>query len=193
MTSRPPTHPWVEQPSDRHALEAAAQGFRDQTLKQVKYVFPATRSSLDPYRKGGVDEIDFAVDFVTEDGSVFRAAWHMFDIEQGLLFGPASVTQPWKTAVVASDVSDHERWRPLVGKRVQAVGLAWQVPEEGASESVWAVRIELEERKIVVVALGTIANVPQPVYQPDAVVVIFDEEVARSYVIPASSTSALGT
>lgn len=193
MNRSVPAQPWVDKPGDRSALEAAAQRFRGQTLARVKYLSAAGECAVSPHRRGVVEEIDFGVEFVTSEGIVFRAAWQMHDVEQGLLFGPAPTERPWPSPVTASDVSGSEHWRALIDKRVREVVLAWHVAEEGASESVWAVRIQLDEGLSIVVALGTVLNGPPIAYMPNAVVVIFDETMARCYTIPTSSTSALGT
>lgn len=181
--------PWIEDNASLWTLETLAQQLEGETLTGVEYLFPSSRSSCSPYRRGPIDEVDLGVDLFTAGGSIFRAAWEMLGVDQGLLFAPRSEHGDWAMSVRSADVSDYEGWRPLIGRRIATVNLAWQLPEEGAGESVWAVSIDLADGDTVVLALGTILGAAGLTYQPDAVVVIFDREVARGYQIPASSTA----
>jgi hypothetical protein len=75
---------------------------------------------------------------------------------------------------------------------VNEVAVAWQVPNDGCPNTLWAVRLSLSEGSTIVVALGEIeGDIVQ--YQPDALVVLFDEAAARAYQPLASAETAFGT
>ena len=79
-----------------------------------------------------------------------------------------------------TDVTIVEQWRSLVGRVVEEVAAAWHVPNEGCPKTLWAIRLTLSGAFSVAIGLGEIRNEALQ-YQPDALVVIFDETIARAY------------
>ncbi|GAA2003238.1 hypothetical protein GCM10009799_32970 [Nocardiopsis rhodophaea] len=83
-----------------------------------------------------------------------------------------------------------EQWRPLLGQTVIHVGLATHVAEDGCAPTYWSLRIGFDGGSAAVVALGEADEDVH--YQPDALVVLFDEDTARCYIPVSSTTSAWG-
>jgi hypothetical protein len=170
--------PWDEPDS----LLAAAGGLRGATLARVAYLYPATREDPWPYEGDAAEEIDMGVELTAADGRRFRAVWYMRSFDQGLVLAPAAAVPPATMELAAVDVSDSERWRPLIGREVTDVELYWHVPEDRARRSVWAARLAFAEGGAVTLALGRTLEADPVDYQPDAIVAIFDDELARAYV-----------
>jgi hypothetical protein len=145
-----------------------------------------------PERREGIDEVAFGVELRTREGTTFRADWRMFDIEQGLLFRPVDRPPDWPVPIVVQDVSDDRVWRDHLRRTVDRVRVAWHVPDTGAHDAIWSVALELSGDRVVVLALGSTNEKPLISYMPDAVVVVFDKEVAEAYRIAGSNTSAFG-
>ncbi len=87
-------------------------------------------------------------------------------------------------------VPDESRWRKAIGAVVTAVGVSWHQPT-GDTAAIWSVRLEFSPDLSIVVALGEWRDGAIH-YIPDQIVVIFDAEIARSYVIPAGEEPAWG-
>ena len=112
----------------------------------------------------------------------YRAVWYMRNFDQGLVLAPADAVPPATMELAVVDVSGSERWRPLIGREVTDVELYWHVPEDRAHRSVWAARLAFAGGRAVTLALGRTLEADPVDYQPDAVVAIFDDELARAYV-----------
>ena len=107
-------------------------------------------------------------------------SWERADLVEGLAVDfPESVRDLDDTATVLA--SESAQWQPCVQKRILNVHFGWQVSEVDCPESLWAVRISFETGAEVVVALGEVDADGTPAYNPDSLVVLFSESVARSY------------
>jgi hypothetical protein len=168
------TYPWDE----RAALEAAAQRLRGRTLERVAYLLPASTSTPEPRRRGAVEEADMGIELGFDGGECYRALWQQRGLDNGLAFGPADAVPAATMELVAVEASG--AWEALLGRAVTEVTLASQVPEDGAREAVWAVRLAFGERSVLL-ALGTTLEDAPVAYQPDAVVAIFDARMADAY------------
>jgi hypothetical protein len=92
--------------------------------------------------------------------------------------------------VQPSPVPDESRWRKAIGAVVTGVGVSWHQPT-GDIAAIWSVRLEFSFDPSIVVALGEWRDGAVH-YIPDQIVVIFDAEIARRYVIPAGEEPAWG-
>ena len=163
-------------------------------FSHVAYLEPATTDLTEPRTGEGFDEAGVGLEFTTSDGAVFSAVWQMEGYNEGLSFGPGDgESRHRRYALRRFDVTRSAQWQPLLGPRVTGVGVGWHVPNEGCAEAVWAVRLDLEGGRTVLVALGRSEGTGVLDYQPDEVVVVFDEELAESYRIPAQTKSAWAT
>jgi hypothetical protein len=138
-----------------------------------------------------VHEVDMDVVIALDNESAAVISWAMNGLVEGL---DLQIQRNSATDVRddETDVAANPHWRPVVGRTVDEVASAWHVPNEGCPETLWAVRLSLSGGSSVVIGLGEVEDgIVQ--YQPDALVVLFDEAVARAYQPPASRESAFGT
>jgi hypothetical protein len=92
--------------------------------------------------------------------------------------------------VTRVDVGDLGEWQPFIGKPLAVSGIATHIPDGTNRATVWSLRIAAEASSFVI-ALGEWTGT-RPEYLPDSIVAIFDEAVARAYVIPDNPVSAWG-
>ncbi|MFI5523560.1 hypothetical protein [Streptomyces platensis] len=133
-----------------------------------------------------------AVELVMDSGAALVLSWAMDGVKEGLAIefrspGEADVNLPGDPV----DVSDHVDWERFLGVSIAGISPAWHVPNEGCPEMPWAYRFEFSNESSLVIALGE-AEADGFTYMPDALVVIFEKDLAVSYKIPASGTSSYG-
>ncbi|MFF0084650.1 hypothetical protein ACFYR1_33780 [Streptomyces canus] len=133
-----------------------------------------------------------AVELVLDTGAALLLYWSMDGVNEGLAIetrdpGDVDVNLPGD----AIDVSEHVDWAGLLGASIVGINPAWHVPNEGCPEMPWAYRLEFSNNSSLVIALG-VAERRGFTYMPDALVVIFDQNIALAYKIPASDTSSYG-
>ncbi|MEV6646135.1 hypothetical protein [Amycolatopsis sp. NPDC051371] len=167
--------------------ERSAAGLLGRRLSGVRYLVPAGASAAGEVEEGPVQEVAHGVVFAFEDGHVLFAQWQMDGEDEFLLLGSGD----GGLLVDAVEVGELPEWRPLLGRKIVRVGTARHVPWEGRPLVLWALRIEFEGDLSVVVALGEIRQ-GVAAYLPTSVVVLFDADQARAYVVPSSETSAWG-
>jgi hypothetical protein len=135
-------------------------------------------------------EVDMgvALDFGSRE---LNLTWAMSGADQGLsvMAGPVP---PDHFGIGSSmlDAGGVEPWPVLLGRQVTAVAWAVHRPTDDGTERVWAVRIDLDGASVVI-ALGELDN-GLPRYQPDALLVLFDADLAQFYAIPAADGTAWG-
>ncbi len=138
-----------------------------------------------------IHEVDMDVAIMLDNGASAVVSWSMDGLVEGidLEIRQNSGTTP---ELEETDVTSTPEWQSLVNQVVNEVAVAWQVPNDGCPNTLWAVRLSLSEGSTIVVALGEIeGDIVQ--YQPDALVVLFDEAAARAYQPLASAETAFGT
>jgi hypothetical protein len=159
----------------------------------VTYVYADTSELDGPRQFAGFDEVDMAIELWMADGDVFSALWRMEGYNEGLSFGRGTAQARGLTVPPSGiDVTASPRWQGFRGLRIVGTRFAWHIPNEGCPEAIWSVLIDFEGRTPIVIALGVTDRDGRITYQPDGLVAVFDDRVAGSYRIPASSTSALG-
>jgi|GEM_PF-6514009 len=133
------------------------------------------------------------VEVATHDGALLAVSWAMEGLNEGLAVDWRPDGRIARGDFVATvDMSGHQDWWPFLGGVVNQVALSWHVPNEGCPEAPWSLRIGMADSSSVVFALGEAKGGGVLGYQPDAILVIFDESTARSYRIPASPLSSWG-
>lgn len=143
----------------------------------------------EPYR---VHEVDMEIVLRFENSVDLVITWAMEGPIQGLDVERLAGATGWATPRVSRDnVTDMPEWKPLTGRRVEEVGVAWHESEEGPEETLWSLRLSFGEAGSVVVALGQVRE-GRVRYMPDEFIVIFDEDLARSYFSPLGSSAAFG-
>jgi hypothetical protein len=138
-----------------------------------------------------IHEVDLDVTIILDDGMSAVVSWAMDGLVEGIdlrIRRSAGTT----LEIDETDVTATPQWRSLVDHVIDEVAAAWHVPNEGCPDTLWAVRLSLSEGFTIAFALGEVeADVVQ--YQPDALVVLFDETAARAYEPLASAETAFGS
>jgi hypothetical protein len=131
------------------------------------------------------------VRIILDDGTSAFVSWAMQGFVEGI---DLRIRRNSGTKLEANetDVTTTPQWRGAVDNTVDEVAGAWHVPNEGCPDTLWSVRLSLCGGSAITIALGEIRS-KLVEYQPDALLVIFDEAGARAYGPPASAESAFGT
>jgi hypothetical protein len=177
---------------DTHLLDELRAAVTGRTLQTVSYV----ETPYDPlwHHNNAADDVhnvDFGVSLGLGEVAL-NATWLMQSMEESLAvavgaFDPAF----FAIGPQVIDVNAVEPWPSLIGRTVTNLSWAWHQPCETCPDLVWAVRVGLDPPASVVIALGE-GEAGALRYQPDSVLVIFDEGIARSYSIPAGESPAWG-
>jgi hypothetical protein len=147
-------------------------------------------SGLAAVPAGESHEVDLDVVFELSSG-IATVTWERNDLVEGLAIAfPDVAVEVEGTVSVPADES--VQWRSYVGKEVRDVSLGWQVSEVDCPESLWVLRLSFETDAKVVLALGQLDTDGTPTYHPDSIVVVFGEDVARSYEPPGALGSSWG-
>lgn len=157
-------------------------------LSGVRYLIPAGASAEAEIEGGPLQEVAHGVVLTFDDGRELLVRWQMEGEDEYLLFGPAAGDGLLADAV---GVAGQPEWRALLGRRIVRRGVARHVPWAGRPLVPWALRLEFEGDRSVVIALGRNEDGVAG-YLPTSVVVLFDADVARVYRLAGSSTSAWG-
>jgi hypothetical protein len=95
--------------------------------------------------------------------------------------------RPEEWRITPMDVSDANEWRAIIDQTIDGLQVLWHESEADVPLAVFAVKLEFGKTDVVL-ALGKspgLSDAPRPSgiqYIPDSVVVIFDDEVFRSYI-----------
>lgn len=136
-------------------------------------------------------EVDMDVTILLDDGTSAVVSWAMHGLVEGIDLRVRRSSDR-VLEIDETDVTATPEWRSLVNHVIAEVAAAWHVPNEGCPHTLWAVRLSFSEGSTIALALGEIeTDIVQ--YQPDALVVLFDEKAARAYKPPASVDTAYGT
>lgn len=137
-------------------------------------------------------EVDLYLILETRNAFV-TISWERDYLVEGLAVlveeAPVQMVDPDLSPVA---VAEMEEWKPFIGRSMVGVAAGWHVSEESCPPSVWSLRFTNTEGRSLVVALGGCGHEGGVRYHPDSLLVIFDEETARSYQTFASLGSAWG-
>jgi hypothetical protein len=165
----------------------------------ITHALIGARLSLVEYRQtrhGGllevpdaiVHEIELNALLATSKG-VFNVTWERDDLIEGISVSLLD-SMPSTGDALGVDVTGSPQWLPFIDQEIVNVEFAWQVSEAGCPESLWAIRLDFAHGASVILALGEVDEPLRPQYFPDSLIVIFNEQVARSYVHAGASGSA---
>jgi hypothetical protein len=173
--------PWTETGWTSDDVERFAGGLRGRRLCGVRYRFPVTWEPLEPDQQPGVDDVPMSVDLATDGGDVFRAAWKIGWMKEGLLFGPRELVPISSAPSGPVDVTASPRWSPVVGRRIDAVRHTWF--DDGTGRRyVLAVEVGFEGDVSVTLAMGEIQYDPMGLrFSSDNILVLFEPALAREF------------
>jgi hypothetical protein len=124
-------------------------------------------------------EVDLDI-FLRMSSGIVNITWDRDDLVEGLSISIPEEVVP-QGEMMSVVVSDSPQWLPLIGQEISCVAFGWQISESGCPESLWSLRVEFATGASVVFALGERDDGLVPSYFPDSLLVIFDEQAARSY------------
>ncbi len=179
MTRYPRPEPITRERAGRLQAAAAVTG---RSLVGVRYRFPAETPWPQGYARGQLDEVDMAVAADFADGATLLISWAMAGFAEGI-DAEAGLTETFELVADRQcefDASESGPWSGLLGDVLTGVWVAWQLRSEYAPETAWAVRLLFAGGRVVVIALGEMRNGAVD-YQPDGLVVFFDEDEAEAY------------
>jgi hypothetical protein len=129
-----------------------------------------------------VEEVDMAVVIDFADGTALVISWAMDGFAEGIDVeaGPADAFPLNADRESEYVVSDTGPWSELRGRVLDGVSAAWQLRSEYAPETAWAIRFSFAGGRAVVIALGQVRD-DHVQYQPDSLVVFFEEDAAAAY------------
>lgn len=182
-------------PTTDQARDELIQTLRDVIglrITDVRYLVPITSDRTTADRANGFDQVDMGIELVLTDSRTFVAAWEMKGYCEGLAFGLFPSNNYIRNERVKPIGAAYlEEWKGRCAKTITSVGLAWHVPDDRCPDTIWSVRIGMEDADVVI-ALGEAKEQGRIDYQPDSLVVMFDPAVANSYEILASAQTAWG-
>ena len=181
---------WATTHSERTKFESQVRALIGRSPSDVAYLDPA---GSDPWRikyHRGFDEASMGVELRSAEGW-FGLRWLMHGEREGLaLVLNQTVPDLQRDRLKRMPAGTRPNWRHVMTSQVTKLGISWHEPTAGVA-AVWAVRLGFSSGHSVVVALGEWRD-ENIRYIPDAVVAIFDDEIARGYRIPAGEVSAWG-
>lgn len=184
--------PWADLFHNGAGLAKLREAVSGEVLRAVHYVALRGHGWPEGHRDDRAHEVDMAVELGMESGAVLVLAWAMDGLNEGIATEFRCPGEPGTGSLGDPvDVSDHVDWRRFLGVPIANIGVAWHVPNVGCREMPWAYRFGFSNESSLVIALGESEGAGFA-YSPDGLVVIFDDEIASAYTIPASRTSASG-
>jgi hypothetical protein len=189
VTRYPRLEPLTREVAGR--LGDAASAVAGHSLRRVGYRFGLHSGWPDGYARGEVDEVGTAVVLGFDNGIdliislVPPGRFESVDTEAGAA-GSFPVREDLQ---FEADVSQESLWSGLLGSALEGVRAAWEVGGQLAVETVWAVRLTIGERRVVIALVEVDRGVVS--YNPSAMLVFFDEHGLRSYQDPVISLTSL--
>jgi len=176
--------------AERGRLKEWSLALSNRQIVGVRYRNAPGSSWPDGNSADAMHEVDMDVMVMLDDGNVAVVSWAMAGLVEGIDLRIRREAEP-SLEFGETDVTASPEWRARLRRAIKEVAVAWHVPNEGCPDTLWAVRFSLSNGPPVTIALGKVeADVVQ--YQPDALVVLFDEVAARAYQPPASAGPAFG-
>jgi hypothetical protein len=183
------THPITIVEQDR--LRGWARALTGRRIVGVRYRSAPGSSWPDGDWSEAIHEVDMDVTIILDDGTSAVVSWAMDGLLEGIDLRICR-SAGTELEIDETDVTGTPEWRSIVDHVIDEVAAAWHVPNEGCPDTVWAVRLSFSEGFTIAVALGE-AETDVVQYQPDALVVLFDEGAARVYQPLASAETAFGS
>jgi hypothetical protein len=173
-----------------HAIDCIGRYAVGKRLEAVRYralrwTFNLNKSVAD------VDEADDGVEF-TFDGTSILLEWDTKGDHEWISAAQARLAEPSDDTIEVIDASARTGWIPRVGDQVTGLGIALYRPTASLGACAWSIRLDFAVAPSVCIALGRIES-DAIEYQPDSLVVIFEEDTARAYCFDGSLSSAWGT
>lgn len=132
----------------------------------------------------GVHEVDWDVVLRLSGEILAVVGWSMDGFIEGL---NAKLNDTEEAASMEEvDVSETPDWRRLLGETIVSVQAAWHIPSDGCPQTLWGIRIFVSGDFSVAVSLGKVED-GKLEYQPDALLVLFDEPRTTAF---AAATGA---
>jgi hypothetical protein len=176
---------------EQDQLRAWAQTLIGRRVVGVRYRSAPGSNWPDGNSADTIHEVDMDITIMLDDGTSAVVSWAMDGLVEGIDLRIRR-NSGRMLEIDETDVTATPEWRGLVDQVIKEVAAAWHVPNEGCPDTLWAVRLSLSEGSTIAFALGEVeTDIVQ--YQPDALIVLFDETAARAYQPPASAETAFGT
>jgi hypothetical protein len=186
--------PWPTTDEERQILDLEIRSVLENAFVRAAYLEPPATHVAEPAADAEFDVAGVGLELTASDGSVFSTVWQMEGYNEGLSFGPGDgESRHWRDELRRRDVTDLPQWQPFLGIQITDVHVGWHVPNEGCPEAVWAIRLEFEGGRNLLVALGHADGAGGIKYLPDQVVIVFDQQLVQSYQIPAQTRSVWAT
>lgn len=152
------------------------------SLSAVEYLLPESSSRRTIERIGGIENAHMGVCFYGEGEPAFVAFWLMEGAKEGLaLASGTSHEEATGRRLKPLNASDSFALNART-RRISGVAVAWHGPDDSGTQALWSIRLRFEDGQNVTLALGEWdedrCNLR---YQPDNVVVIFDENRAKEF------------
>lgn len=156
-------------------------------IARVDYVMPAS-TTADGHMSTAFDSVSMGVELLMQDGTRCAVTWQMDGECEGMVMGRGGIEslRPFEMELRRVEMTRSAGWQPFLGAPVIALDVGWQRSAEGCPPTVWAVRLQVDaDAGLLTIALGE-PGADGPTYQPDELLVIFDQAVAAAYRIPAA-------
>jgi hypothetical protein len=182
-TIRPATLHHAEDPR----LAEVAAALTGEAVTGARYLVPAGVGLH------AIDDVDLGAELVFGSGQVLVLEWATPGIEEGLAIAVRDTSVDESLDLVDRiDVTDDPHWSGIIGNRVETLAVAFFHPDEDSPARPWSFRVGVTGGSSVTVALGE-PDGSGIRYQPDNLVVIFDEAAARAYRIVGAIEPAWGS
>ena len=113
-------------------------------------------------------------------GGIIQFTWERDDRIEGMFIDFPAEVGPLED-IVSVRVDKSPQWRAIIGDRIRDVRFGWYKSELGVPTSLLSVRVQFENDREALLAVGELDQSEKPRYHPDSLIVIFDERLARSY------------
>ena len=137
---------------------------------------------------GPCQQVDSAL-ILALDKATVAFSWGRDNLLEGLY--AESISEP---SIAAEDVAidGGRQWLPFIGQQIVAGYASWFTSKTGLPRCLWSIRLRFESTRSIVVALGELDENDRPKYHPGSLVVLFDDSLAREYIVSDDSGNAWG-
>ncbi|MEU4476204.1 hypothetical protein [Micromonospora sp. NPDC023888] len=178
---------------DKTRIDELSAAIAARRLRGVTYFVPPGLEWVEEDSSAGpIHVADMGVSLIFDDVTL-NVAWSMNGFNEGLAVVATDTVDPlfFGRSAVAVDASGIHPWPSRLGHGVEGISWAWHQPCDDCPDLLWSVRLDFGAPGSAIIALGEVEQ-GTPRYMPDSLLVLFDETVARSYLIPAGEGSSWG-